>query len=241
MQVFQKPSETLSLGLQQQLDFLLTAALNVTGDMGNLQLVDPATGSLKIVSQSGFDTRFLDFFNATPEGRAACGTALLRRRRIVVENVAADPIFAGTRSRRIVLDAGARAVHSTPILNAVGDPLGVLSCHYFKPTRPSGPCLRAIARLAQHAAAAIECFRPGAARFHAQSVSPEPVPAYSIFHRAGNAAQFLECSAIRHEAIERLRMLSLEDSGEFVLFDRLNVIAVGTNGFIHFRNGARRL
>jgi hypothetical protein len=42
---------------------VLDGALSLTrADFGNVQILDPITGSLRIVSQSGFDSRFIDYF-----------------------------------------------------------------------------------------------------------------------------------------------------------------------------------
>ena len=72
------------------LDEILDAALAITdADMGNIQLLDGDT--LKIVVHRGFEAPFLDFFNTVHEGRAACGTALQRGARIIVEDVTTSP------------------------------------------------------------------------------------------------------------------------------------------------------
>ena len=51
--------------------------------------------TLKIVAQRGFEAPFLAFFNTVHDGLAACGTAMQRGERVIVEDVAASPLFAG--------------------------------------------------------------------------------------------------------------------------------------------------
>src|SRR5262249_26540160 len=77
------------------LDHALDAAIKITNsDMGNIQLFEGQ--GLKIAAQRGFESAFLDFFNNVLEGQAACGTALAKGERIIVEDVASSPIFEGS-------------------------------------------------------------------------------------------------------------------------------------------------
>ena len=111
----------------------LDAAVCATGaDMGNVQL--RCSDGLRIVAQRGFDDAFLGFFGRVTEGDdCACGRALRLGRRIVVRDVANDPIFADTAAGEAMAKAHARAVQSTPLVSASGQLLGVLSTHYERP------------------------------------------------------------------------------------------------------------
>jgi hypothetical protein len=149
-------SFAVSSELRHHLDLVLQSALRITGDMGNLQVFNHADSSLRIASHCGFDRAFLSFFNATHEGQAACGTALERRERVVVEDVAESVLFLDTESQEVMLKAKARAVQSTPLLSELNEPLGVLSTHYRKPTRPSARELYALDSLARYAAQLIK-------------------------------------------------------------------------------------
>ena len=123
------------------LDEILDAAIAITGaDMGNIQLLDGAT--LKIVAQRGFEAPFLAFFNTVHEGLAACGTAMQRGERVIVEDVAASPLFAGSPACDVMLAAQARAVQSTPLITRSGHVLGMFSTHYRTPHRPAQRELR---------------------------------------------------------------------------------------------------
>lgn len=123
--------------LQLLLEPLLNSALEQTGaGMGNIQLLDPADGALTIQAQIGCNPSFLDFFARVHETRgASCGAALNQARRVIVPDVRKSPIFAGTPSLRVLLDAGVRAVQSTPLVSPSGELVGVLSTHYQDPAR----------------------------------------------------------------------------------------------------------
>jgi len=113
----------------QMVDAALDAALGATGAaMGNVQLREPV--GLHIVAQHGFRQPFLEFFACVNDTHCACGLAMARGRRIVVQDVAADPLFAGTRAGEVIRTAGALAVQSTPLLAGDGELIGVLSTHY---------------------------------------------------------------------------------------------------------------
>lgn len=74
----------------------LDGALALMGaDFGNVQLLDPVTGSLRIVTQSGFDAEFLDYFAVVDDGHSACGRAAKQRAQTVIADVTTEP---GTRS-----------------------------------------------------------------------------------------------------------------------------------------------
>jgi hypothetical protein len=109
---------------------------------GNIQLVD-GQGKLRIAASFGFDRRFLDFFDVVHTEGTACGTALKQGRRVVVPDVAASPIFAGTDAGEAMLLADCRAVQSTPLVHD-GRVFGVISTHWRTPWIPRLVELRAL-------------------------------------------------------------------------------------------------
>jgi PAS domain S-box-containing protein len=136
------------------LNEILDAAIELTGaNMGNIQLLDG--GVLKIAAQRGFEEPFLNFFNTVHEGQAACGAAMRSGARVVVEDVAKSPVFAG-RALEVMLAARALAVQSTPLISRTGRMLGMFSTHYHAPYRPSERELRLLDVLARQAADLIE-------------------------------------------------------------------------------------
>lgn len=114
--------------------FLLSAVAATGAKFGNVQVFDSASGTLKIVAQHGFGSEFLTYFGVvTCDEASACAQALGRRRRMVVENVATDPIFEGQDSAAVMLRANAHSVQSTPLFGVSGDLLGVVSTHSDQP------------------------------------------------------------------------------------------------------------
>ncbi len=113
---------------------MLDLALTVTGaDMGNIQLLDDAEGVLRIIAHRGFENPFLEFFAAVDHGTGSCGAALGRGERVIVADVTKSPIFVGTAGLNVLLEAGVRAVQSTPLITRTGEVLGMLNTHYRTP------------------------------------------------------------------------------------------------------------
>ena len=130
---------------------IIDAAVEITeADMGNIQLLEE--GTLRIAAHRGFKPPFLDFFGEVPGGLAACGTALLFGRRVIVEDVTKNSIFAGSPALDVLLNANARAVQSTPLVSRSGQVLGMFSTHYHSPHQPNARELRMLDMLARQAA-----------------------------------------------------------------------------------------
>jgi PAS domain S-box-containing protein len=136
---------------------IVDAAMAIAGaDFGNIQLLDSATSKLEIVAQRGFPDWWVKFWDEVPAGEGACGRAIARRERVIVEDVAASPIFRDTPGLDVQLRAGVRAVVSTPLVSRSGTPIGMFSTHYRRPQRPDTRALRLLDLLAREAADLIE-------------------------------------------------------------------------------------
>ncbi|MBV8053497.1 MAG: GAF domain-containing protein [Acidobacteriaceae bacterium] len=135
-----------SSDFQLMVQKVLTTAIELTkADFGNIQVLRPKSGTLKIVAQRGFGSEFLTYFDQVHEGEAACGTALQTRQRVLVEDVTCDPIFCrSTKTIEVMLAAEVRGVQSTPLTGPTGNFVGVLSTHYRTPRVPSDSQLRAL-------------------------------------------------------------------------------------------------
>jgi hypothetical protein len=107
---------------------------------GNVQILDPADGTLKIIAQHGFSAEFLEYFAVIDDDRSACGRAASHRAQTVIPDVRTDPGFAAHRD--IAAASGFRAVQSTPLIDHAGRVVGVLSTHYPHPYRPPARDLR---------------------------------------------------------------------------------------------------
>jgi hypothetical protein len=134
------------------LESALDAAIDATrAQKGNVQL--KTDEGLRIVVQRGFPGQFLEFFACVTSAHgAACGTALNSGAQVVVGDVATDPIFAGTEAARVMQEASARAVQSTPLVSPEGNILGMLSTHFDHPHRPSESELAIVDQIARRAA-----------------------------------------------------------------------------------------
>ena len=136
------------------LHVILDAAIAFTHcDRGHLQLLDPDNTVLRLVSHRGFEPPFVEHFRLLDsKDPSACGHAMLEHRRVVVEDVAHNNVFAGELSQTMLLDAGVRAVQSTPLFTSKGQLIGVISTHSAKPRRFEERELRWMDVLARQAA-----------------------------------------------------------------------------------------
>lgn len=136
---------------------IIDTAIRITrADKGNIQLYDPATQSLHIVAQRGFEQPFLEFFASVPHDVAARGSALRCGKRVVVEDITRSDIFADTPALQVLLQAGVRAVQSTPLISRDGSLVGMMSTYYSQPLRLPERELRLLDLLARQAADLIE-------------------------------------------------------------------------------------
>jgi signal transduction histidine kinase len=72
--------------------------------------------------------------------------------RVIIEDITQSPIFTGQRSLDVLLEAGVRAVLSTPLIDSNGNILGMISTHFCNPHRPAERELRLLDLLARQAA-----------------------------------------------------------------------------------------
>ena len=133
------------------LEEALGLAMKETGAArGNVQLAFPE--GLRIVASLGFEQPFLDFFAVVKHDTpSTCGLAHEGARRVVVEDVLASPIFAGTAAAEIMAQGGALACQSTPLLDDTSRVIGMLNTHYDRPHRPSARELELIDLVARRA------------------------------------------------------------------------------------------
>lgn len=133
--------KTLSAPLHSKLhlellDLLDEAILVDSAVKGNVQLLQPDTGMLRIEVQRGFNLEFLQLFEFVRSDEAsACGRAFRDKRRVMINDITKEPTFAPYVS--IGLANGYSAVQSTPILSEDGNVLGIFSTHFPRPHRLS--------------------------------------------------------------------------------------------------------
>jgi GAF domain-containing protein len=141
--------------LSSLLPRVLDGLMSLTGaDHGNIQLLDPTTGMLRLVTQAGFGPEFLDYFAVVGgENGSVCGRAARQCAQIVITDVRADPDFAP--HREIAAASRFRGVQSTPLIDYAGHLIGMVSTHYQRPHRPSDRDLRLIELYADFAGEAV--------------------------------------------------------------------------------------
>ena len=133
-----------------------TAVFLTGADKGNLQLFDAACDGLKLVAHRGFKDPFLKFFHVVTIQAAVCELAMRSRRRVIVPDITKSEVLVGSSSLQILLEAGVRAVQSTPLVSSSGMLLGMISTHYSVPTEPTEPQLALMDLLARQTADYIE-------------------------------------------------------------------------------------
>lgn len=153
-------SEDVPFFSETQLEALLLPVLDcaieaTSADFGNIQLRVPTSRHLKIVVQRGFEWPFLDFFRIVADAASGCGAAMQNAERVIVRDVASSPLYTDA-GRQAMLDAGALACQSTPIMTKSRQILGMLSTHYRRPFRPSKQQLQRVDRLTRRAAVLIQ-------------------------------------------------------------------------------------
>ena len=127
---------TSTLDMDSVLREVLTASLEVQNtNMGLLSMATPAGDGLIVQHSCGFSEDFLRKIEFVPAGHGGCGAAFQRKQRVVIEDVALDPVM------RPYLDAarkaGFRAVHCTPLITHKGTIIGVLSAHFAESKAPN--------------------------------------------------------------------------------------------------------
>jgi hypothetical protein len=108
-----------------------------TADFGGLWILNQDNGTLQMVAQQGFGPRFLELFVVVHQGFAACGTTVRREERVLVNDVATDPLFAEKSLLEIMRREGVRSVQSVPLVTSAGHLVGVIAVHYRACGMPS--------------------------------------------------------------------------------------------------------
>lgn len=145
----------VSAGLIAELHEILDATvLLMEGDLGNIQLYDPARGTLSIVAQRGFSAEFIKVLGTVTINDQTAGARSLRDgRRIVIRDVNTEASYAPYRA--VAALAGYRAVQSTPLIGRDGEYLGALLTHLHEPRDFSTREVRVLDLYSKQAAGAI--------------------------------------------------------------------------------------
>ncbi len=143
--------------LQQTL--LRTAALYEDlhpGSIASVVLHDPATGTMRTAAAPTLPPEYCAESDgvAIGEGLGSCGTALHRGERVIVVDIASDPLWANFRELAARHQLG--ACWSQPFMSRIGEPLGTLAIYHRDPRSPSTRELAALDTLAAICAIAVE-------------------------------------------------------------------------------------
>jgi len=119
---------------------LLAVAANALvrqgADMATSQVRSRKDNALLLVGHVGFDAAFVEHFAVIDDpSTTSCGRASHDARYVEVPDVSDDPIFNGTESQAVILQAGSRATASFPVVDGDGEVVGVVSTHYRSPGR----------------------------------------------------------------------------------------------------------
>jgi PAS domain S-box-containing protein len=123
--------------LEDGLNEMLAAVTELLGaEKGYIQLLDDSGSKLVIAAQLGFEDDFLALFSEVRvTDDFACARALRSGQRVVIEDVESDGAYAPFRANAQA--AGVRSVIATPLIDALGIPLGVASSHFQSAHRPT--------------------------------------------------------------------------------------------------------
>ena len=127
------------LQAQRDLSSILQTACRDTvalhgAEFGHVQLVDG--DALLLVHGEGFSQAFIQAVGRVGiDDGTVCARAWRLRRTIHVPDVSDDPAFAPYLS--FAIEAGFRAVLSSPIISSRGEVVGVISSHFANPKVPT--------------------------------------------------------------------------------------------------------
>jgi two-component sensor histidine kinase len=139
------------------LHYTIDAAITLVGaDKGNIRVFDSSSNSLVMAAHRGFAEPFLTFFKHVRDEGSTCAAATRTKGQVIVEDVLESDIFVGHKSQAVLIDAGVRAVISTPLLSSNGNLMGMIATHYSNPHRPTDREVYLIHVLARQAADYLE-------------------------------------------------------------------------------------
>jgi two-component system cell cycle sensor histidine kinase PleC len=124
--------------------------------MSSVLLVDKDRRTLGTAAAPTLPESYSALINGLPvgEGVGSCGTAAARKTRVVVADIATDPLW--TPYVDIARAYELRACWSVPLLTKHGDVLGTFATYHKRPYSPTASDLKVIDRLGASAAIAIE-------------------------------------------------------------------------------------
>ena len=149
---------------QELYDDIVAAAMTLTeAEAGTLQLFESGTQELVLLAAAGFEPPMTEFFaRVSASSTTPCGIALATGQRTFLDfdvPASGDPDGSLDMHR----DAGYLSAQSTPLLNRLGHPVGMISTHWRDHHRPSDWQLWFLDLLARQVVDLIEQWRTNSA------------------------------------------------------------------------------
>lgn len=137
-------------------DIIRTIESLEPGCMGSVLLLDEAAGTMRTAAAPSLPAEYSRMVDGARIGPRAgsCGTAMHRRERVIVTDIATDELWADFKD--LAIGHGLRACWSEPVIGAGGKVLGSLAMYYREPRGPGEHELRTISWAARLAGLAIE-------------------------------------------------------------------------------------
>src|SRR6266849_5947881 len=126
------------------------------GALASILLFDPDGNRLRHGAAPSLPKSYIDAIDGSAIGPAAgsCGTAAFRKERVIVSDIAQDPLWADYRD--LALPHGLRACWSTPVLASDGRVLGTFALYAREPGSPTPQQHTIIAQITALTSIAIE-------------------------------------------------------------------------------------
>ena len=145
--------------LKAAMELILDGSMEiVAATMGDVQIYDAPTHTMKILAHRGFVQEFIDRMQESPlDEESPCGRAMTTGSRVIVEEM--RDYSRSARIRALAAEAGYRAMQCTPLVSRTDKLLGIVSTQFEKPHRPSEHELRLLDLYLVHATDTIERIR----------------------------------------------------------------------------------
>jgi anti-anti-sigma factor len=111
----------------------------VDTDAADLQMTTIGERSLYLERHRGLTAELLSLIDSGESPPTVPTVAVSRRTRVVVADVAVDPVLTDPTERIVLLAGGSRAMQSSPLLMTSGEPAGAVTTHHPRPNRTPTP------------------------------------------------------------------------------------------------------
>jgi PAS domain S-box-containing protein len=145
--------------LKTAMELILDSSMEiVAATMGDVQIYDAPSHTMKILAHRGFTQEYIDRLQELPlDHESPCGRAMASGSRVVVEDM--RDYSRSAHVRALATQAGYGGMQCTPLVSRTGELLGIVSTQFPKPHRPSEHELRLLDLYLVHATDTIERIR----------------------------------------------------------------------------------